>query len=452
MAGPDVVIVGAGAAGIFAALAAAESGARVLLLEKTPRIGTKILISGNGKCNIAHDGPIEEVLKAFRPNEARFLRPSVYRMPNREILRIFTDRGLEVYTREDGRVFPTHQTARDVVQILRDRLDEAGVALCLDTPVKRILHDGGRVVGVETDEPTGRSSATRGSAGPAWGAKALLNEVLAERDSGGRPLGARTIDCSKVILAVGGSSYPNSGTTGDGYPWVLELGHGMVKIRGALAPIYLALEESPVEGHSGVAIRDALVKLRSGGREVQRVQRDLLITHQGLSGPAALFVSRVAAEEMERGDCRVEVDLLPSARPEQVQEDWIEAGRRNPHGRVANRLTELLPESLIEPFLRSAAIPTETLLGRLGKKERNRLVEALKGWNLGRIRAVPLEKGECVAGGVPLDEVDPRTMKSLRCEGLWICGELLDIAGPVGGYNLQAAFATGWAAGESAAG
>ncbi|HRK22423.1 MAG TPA: NAD(P)/FAD-dependent oxidoreductase, partial [Fimbriimonadaceae bacterium] len=182
-----VVVIGAGAAGIMASLRAAKLGASVLLLEKTPRIGTKILISGGGKCNITHDGDLEDVLRAFRPNEARFLRPACYRWTNRQVVELFTSQGLDVYTRPDGRIFPVEKTAKDVVAILAGYLARAKVDLRLECPVTGLLRDEAGISAVLTRQ------------GP--------------------------IVVQAVVLAVGGSSYPNSGTTGDGWRWAAELGH-----------------------------------------------------------------------------------------------------------------------------------------------------------------------------------------------------------------------------------
>ncbi|MFI5384682.1 MAG: NAD(P)/FAD-dependent oxidoreductase [Fimbriimonadales bacterium] len=399
----DVLVVGAGAAGIIAAWRAASLGARVVLLEKTPRLGTKILISGGGKCNITHDGDLEDLLRAFRPNEARFIRPACYRFTNREVVEMLTSRGLEVYTRPDGRIFPVHQTAKDVVAILGGYLREAGVEVRLSTPVRRILHDGNKVTGVATD--------------------------------------AGEIACSRVILSVGGSSYPGSGTTGDGYPWVMELGHTVVKVRAALAPIYLHLGVD----RAGVALRDVLLKAKQG-KEIARWRGDLLFTHHGVSGPTVLGVSRVVAERLPSGPVTLEVDLAPDLPHEAVLVNLSSWTTENPRKSIASYAEIYVPQRL-DSFLDDLAGGP---VSGLSQKARNRIVERIKAWPLGPVRAVPLKKGEVVAGGVALDEVDPHSMRSLKCEGLYFCGEILDVAGPVGGYNLQAAFATGFVAGESA--
>lgn len=406
-----IVVIGAGAAGIFAARRAAELGAPVLLLEKTPRVGTKILISGGGKCNITHDGPLEDVLRAFRPAEARFIRPACYRWTNRQVVEFLERRGLKVYTRPDGRIFPVDRTAKDVVAILRRSLQEVGVKLRLETPVLGICADDSGTQAVQ-----------------------VRNETIATRH---------------VVLAVGGSSYPNSGTTGDGWTWAATLGHRIEPIRAALAPMHLL--EKRWRAYSGVALRDVVLKARQSGKEVVRWRGDVLLTHVGISGPCALGVSRDVAEALERGPVTAEVDLRPDETFESVGAALVECGRLHPSRRVASYLDELIPERLVPEMMIDAGIPEETTFSKLPQKGRNRLVECLKGWKLGGIREVDLDKGEVVAGGIALDEVDPQSMRSIRCAGLYCCGEVLDIAGPVGGYNLQAAFATGFVAGESAA-
>lgn len=408
MAGCDVVVIGAGAGGIMAAWRAASLGAKTVLLEKTPRIGTKILISGGGKCNITHDGPLENVLKAFRPNEARFIRPACYRLTNQQIVEMLTSRGLRVYTRPDGRIFPVDQTAKDVVAILRTYLDEAKVDVRLET----------RVLDVNCDE----------------------NGVTAVKTESG------TVACRHVVLAVGGSSYPNSGTTGDGWPWATRLGHSLVPIRAALAPIVMAGQGE----RAGIALRDIVLKSRTGGKELTRWRGDLLFTHRGLSGPTVLGISRMVSEALELGPVTIEVDLAPNETFEELSsrlKAWL---GDHPKKLARGFLDQIVPQRLEDPLLEEAGISPTVIAAQLPQKQRNRLVEVLKGWRLGDVDEVWLDKGEVVAGGVSLDEVDPQTMRSLKCPGLYLCGEVLDIAGPVGGYNLQAAFATGHLAGETA--
>lgn len=405
-----MVVVGGGAAGILAAWNAARLGARTLLIEKTERLGTKILISGGGKCNLAHDGPLEDVIRAFRPNEARFLRPACYRLPNHEIIRMFVDRGLEVYTRPDGRVFPVDRTAKDVVDILESYLRDTRVVVWRETPVHDICAHQQRITGVNT---------ARGE-----------------------------VQCPRVVLSVGGASYPKTGSTGDGYPWLRALGHTVVPIRAALAPAYMELDGT--DPRAGIALRDIVLKARIAGKEISRWRGDLLFTHRGVSGPAVLGLTRVVAQRFAEGPVTLEVQLAPDRTFEAWSEMLGHWRAEHPRRLITAFLEEQAPARLAEDLLSVAKIENRPA-STLGKRDLNRLIGVLQAWPLGKVRAVPMEKGEVVAGGVELDEVEPHTMRSRLCSGLYLCGEILDIAGPVGGYNLQAAFATGFVAGESAA-
>lgn len=409
---PPILVVGAGAAGLVAAWHAATLGAPVLLLEKTHRLGTKILVSGGGKCNLTHAGTVEEVLRAFRPNEARFLRPSMYRFTNDDFLEWLCADGFPVYTRPDGRVFPEGGNAKDVVAILERRVRDAGVMVRTGAAVQDLLYIEGAITGVR-----------------------LEGEILASQH---------------VILAVGGSSYPGTGTTGDGYPWVTDLGHTLVPVRAALAPMYTTPK---VPEWSGVALRGVTLKARADGKELDRWQGDLLFTHHGISGPCALGISRDVEEDRaaRHRPVTLEVDLCPDAPFEAVNEALLAWTREFPRKRIRTYVESLVPERLVEPILTSAQVDPETAAGQLERRARNRLVEVLKGWPIGTVQHVPLEKGEVVAGGIDLSEVDPQTLRSRRVTGLYPVGEILDIAGPVGGYNLQAAWSTGFVAGESAA-
>ena len=428
MPSADVVVVGGGAAGIMAALRAAEMGAKVVILEKTPRTGTKILISGGGKCNITHDGPIEEVLKAFRPSEARFIRPCVYKCKPEQTVDLLTSKGLRVYTRPDGRIFPVDQTAKDVVRIFEGYLRSAGVIVKYESPVVGIVIKDGEITGVRVGRAhiahTGYRSDIDASESEFW-------------------------DCRSVVICAGGSSYPNSGTTGDAWPWLKEVGHRIATVRAALAPVYIKAENLRAD-FSGVALRGVLVRARAGGKEIDRWSGDMLFTHQGLSGPTILGVSRAIAERIDGAECTIDVDLFPRRTFEELSAGLVLLAK-SPHRKISSWLEEAVPDRLVPAVLDAAGIPMDATFGKLDKKSRNRLVETTKRWELGRVKSVPLDKGECVAGGVSLDDVDPQTMASRKVKGLFLAGEVLDVAGPVGGYNLTAAFATGWVAGDSAA-
>lgn len=421
---PDVIVIGAGAAGILAALRASELGAKVRLYEKNNRIGIKILVSGGGKCNITHDGPVDDVLKAFRSHEARFLRPSFYKFTNRNIVELITSSGMEVYTRPDGRIFPVNSDAKEVVRILGEHLIQAGVDVRLSTPVKRILFENGRVSGVSLAENVARRNNLDDS----------VEDIVAK--------------CNNIVLCVGGSSYPASGTTGDGWPWAQEMGHSIEKIRPALAPI---ITDPDPDVKQGVSLQDVTLKARLGGKVIEKWAGDLVFTRHGVSGPAVLGVSRVVAEHLGQGKITLEVDLAPNYSYEQLSERLDRYAAQNPRKLLNDFPKEFAPEGLSDKIIEASGYVPGTVNANLPKKVRNRLIELLKAWPLGVARHVPIEKGEVVAGGVSLDEVDPQSMRSLKIQGLYLCGEVLDIAGPVGGYNLQAAWSTGYVAGDSAA-
>ena len=407
----DVIVIGGGAAGMLAARRAAECGAKVTLLEKNERLGMKILISGGGKCNLTHDGTMESIRRQFRPDEGRFLKPSFYRFTNQDFLRILHDRGMETYTRPDGRIFPVEPAnAKDVVAILTRYVEEVGVQVRYGAAVTGLVAEAGCIRAVQ--------------------------------------VGEEGLTAARVIVSTGGSSYPATGTTGDGWKWLAALGHRLVPLRAALAPLYLAEAEPD---WSGVALRDTVLRARAGtgGKEFMRWSGDLLFTHKGLSGPTALGVSREIAER--EASSAVEADLAPHKTWEELQADLRRQTQENPRKTVASVVAPFVPSRLLEPLLASAGISGETRGAYLTAKALNKLVTTLKGWPLGSVRQVPLERGEVVAGGVALDEVDAQSMHSNLVRGLYLCGEVLDIAGPVGGYNLQAAWSTGWVAGEAAA-
>ena len=415
-----IVVVGGGAAGMIAAFRAAVLGAEVLLLEKKSRLGTKILISGGGKCNVAHAGAMETVRGAFRPNEARFLRPSFYRFTNEQFVQMLTDKGMETYTRPDGRIFPVPPfDAKDVVAVLEAHLRDARVSVHLDAAVSGVHVADGAIGGVTLADGT-------------------------------------VIETERLIIATGGSSFPATGTTGDGWRWLEGIGHALVPLRAALAPLYL--DPVPPADWSGVAVRDCVLRARSvnadgsAGKERMKWRGDLLWTHKGVSGPVALGVSREVAESIP-ADSVVEADFLPDEPFEKLGERLLAHTRAFPRRAVTDfvEAEPAVPNRLVRPLFDAANVDVLTKGAYLGAKERNRLANALKAWRLGRVRHVPLERGEVVAGGVTLAEVDPQTMRSQKVRGLYLCGEILDIAGPVGGYNLQAAWSTGYVAGETAA-
>lgn len=406
-----IVIVGGGGAGIIAARQAAARGCPVLLLERNGRLGMKILISGGGKCNITHEGTIDEFLAAFVVRERRFLKPALYRFTNQDIQQILTDGGIMLAARPNGRVFPTNGTAKDVMRVLSRLLGEVPVTVRFHQRVAEILVSEGSVLGVRVDQTV--------------------------------------IPARHVVLATGGASYPQTGTTGDGFAMARALGHTIAPLRAALAPIRVA--PAHPRAWQGITIRSGRLAARQEGRRVAEWEGDILFTHEGISGPAALEVSRAAAAALETGTVSLALDLFPGKDAAVIDDELLAFVREQPGRMIGTLLEPWLPNRIIDGVLRSIGVDPTTRGHVLTRDERRAIVLLLKGWPLGNVAHIALERGEVTAGGVALDEVDPRTMRSRQVKGLYLCGEVLDIAGPVGGYNLQAAFSTGFVAGESAA-
>jgi hypothetical protein len=406
-----ILVVGAGGAGLIAAWRCALAGAPVTVLERNPKPGIKLLISGGGKCNITHSGSMEEVRKAFLPREARFLKPSFYRFSNTDVLHLLENNGVRTYARPNGRVFPVSGRAGDVVRALIMALEEAGGRLSLGTRVESIARD---------------------------------DEALSGVIAAGAFIPARA-----VILATGGISYPKTGTTGDGLKWAGALGHTIIPLRPALAPIGI-VPPLPKEWR-GIALRGGCLSVTAHGKRIARWCDDILISHEGISGPAALEVSRRAAEALERDTVFLAFDFFPN-KENSLLDAMLNGQIQRQRGKMIGTILEAwLPNRLVQPLLRSVGVDPETRGHILTAADRKRVVRFLKSWTIGRVAGVNVERGEVTAGGVSLDEVDPQSMRSRCVKGLYLCGELLDIAGPVGGYNLQAAFSTGCVAGDSAA-
>jgi predicted Rossmann fold flavoprotein len=405
-------VIGGGAAGMIAAWRAARLGASVTLLEKNPRLGIKILVSGGGKCNITHGGTMEEMRLRFQTSEARFLRHAFHCFTNADIRAMLDEKGVATYERPNGKIFPVNEKAGDIVHAFRRLMEEAGVDIRCSSPAKAIRRDADGVTGVE-----------------------LEGAMLESR---------------RIILATGGLSYRKTGTTGDGYAWAQSLGHSIVPLRPALAPIVT----SPVPPHEwqGVAVREGSLLAHADGKILARYSADLLFTHFGISGPAVLELSSEIVRACENNAVvQLAVDFLPGRSAEQIDQSLVDDIRSNGAQEIKTWLEYRIPQRLVPYFCESCAVDGSTKCRQLKKEDRRSIVRMLKQWTFGSVKDIDLDRGEVTSGGIPLHEVEPRSMRSRIVPGLYCCGEVLDIAGPVGGYNLQAAFSTGFVAGTSAA-
>ncbi len=408
-----VIIIGGGAAGLLAGIAAAQSGAETIILEKMRRPGKKMLITGKGRCNITNNCDLQEIIKNI-PGNGRFLNSALRRFTNQDIVQLLEDNGLPTKVERGGRVFPVSDKAADVVDTLVKIFKENGGTLITDCKVKSIKAENGRVTGVVTAE-------------------------------------GKFFAADAVILAAGGSSYPGTGSDGSGVKLAKELGHTIVPLKPCLVPLE---SDSPyIADLQGLSLRNIEGTVYADGKKIGAEFGEMLFTHFGVSGPIILSLSKCVSEALAAGaqDIELHIDLKPALDKEKLdarlQRDFVQYSRKQ----MANGMKDLLPQRLIAPVLDEAFIDEEKSVNQLSRAERQRLVDTLKAFVIPVTGTRPLAEAIVTAGGVSLKEIDPKTMASKLVAGLFIAGEVMDIDGYTGGYNLQAAFSTGYAAGIFAA-
>ena len=404
----QILVIGAGPAGMMAAIRAAENGAEVTLLEKMKRPGRKMMITGKGRCNITNAADVPEIIRNIHGNGA-FLNSSMRAFDNQDVMEFFRQQGVPVKVERGNRVFPVSDKAQDVVDAMVHRLHELDVRIELEMPVADILLQEGRVAGVRT------------KSGAHYKADA-------------------------VILAVGGASYPGTGSTGDGYEMAKKLGHTVVPLRPSLVP--LETEEEWVKDVQGLSLRNVRATLLAGGEKVQEMFGEMMFTHFGVTGPIILSMSRRAAKCLAEGKfVELELNLKPALTPEKldarIQRDFEQHIRKS----LKNGLLDLLPHKLIEPVLDFAYLDPEKPVHQVTAEERHRLAETLQHLTLTITKTRPLAEAIVTAGGVSVREINPKTMESKLVPGLYFAGEVVDVDAYTGGYNLQAAFSMGNAAG-----
>jgi len=436
MTNKRVIVIGAGASGMMAAGRAAESGADVLLLEKMKRPGKKLLISGQTRCNLTNARQLDDFISMYGPS-GRFLRNVFHRYFRNDLLAFLRRYGVETKTEPDGRIFPASDDARDVVKAFQRYLADYGVQMLTDVRASGMHVEKKRVIGIQTEQGE--------------------------------------YDAAAVILATGGASYPGTGSTGDGYRMAEAVGHTITRLRPALVPLVVQ-EVQLARSMQGVSPRNICLTAyhcradeidptltpasdvgRGTGHEkapwpiIESRRGEMMITHFGISGPITLQMSLAIVDALEKGPVSVSIDLQPDLSEKQLhkllQNDFELHGKRS----FKRIISDLLPRKMVEPFVEMTGIPPEKPVNQLGTAERKRLVSLLKSLRFNIKGPLPLAAAMVTAGGVLLKEVDPRTMASRLVAGLYFCGEVLDLDADTGGYNLQAAFSTGYVAGEQAA-
>ena len=396
---------------MMAAGQAAGLGAEILLLEKMERPGRKLRITGKGRCNLTNVTPLSEFITHFGPN-GRFLRQALARFSTSELVTFFGELGVRTVTERGGRVFPTSGQAQDVVDALARWIRKRGVTLQTQSPVERLLIEGERVVGVLAAGRVYRADAT--------------------------------------IIATGGASYPATGSTGDGYRLATSVGHTIVPIRPALVPLETAGNIAP--RLQGLSLRHVTVRVWVNGKKRAERFGEMLFTHFGLSGPIILSLSKQVVGALRLGQSvTISIDLKPALDEHKLDARLLRDLDVSGKQQFRTLLKGLLPRKLIPVCIDAASISPDKAGHQITAQERKRLRTWLKDFRLEVAGHRPLAEAIITAGGVDTREVDPRTMASRLVEGLYFAGEVLDVDADTGGYNLQAAFSTGWVAGRSAA-
>lgn len=406
-----VIVIGGGCAGMMSAIRAAEVGASVTLFEKMPRVGRKLSITGKGRCNLTNTADAAEVIKNI-PGNGKFLFSALKSLSPADTVKFFNEIGVVTKIERGGRIFPASDDAKEVIDALLRRLAILGVEVKTNSPVTEILVENKKIIGVKVSGQTFKADA--------------------------------------VILATGGMSYPATGSTGDGLNFAKQLGHTVTEILPALVP--LETEEDFVKDLQGLSLRNVRVKLLSDGKKVDEQFGEMLFTHFGVSGPIILTLSRQAAKLLADGRfVELEINLKPALTPEQLDARILRDFDKFKGKIIKNALVELLPSKLIPIVLDLSYLPEEKRVDEVTATERRRLVEVLRGLPLTITKTRPIAEAIVTAGGVSVKEIDPRTMQSKLVEGLFIVGEVADVDGFTGGFNLQAAWSMGYVAGNFAA-
>lgn len=403
----DGIVIGGGPAGMFAAITAARQGAKVLLLEQNGRLGKKLLITGKGRCNVTNDCTGAEVLQNV-PRNGRFLFSAMDAFPPQRIMEFFESNGCPLKTERGNRVFPVSDRSQSILDCLKAQLRKAGV-LVQTGKVLGILTTNGTVTGVRTEE--------------------------------------ETISSCWVLLATGGVSYPATGSTGDGYAMAKAVGHTVIPPEGSLVPLEAEGRDCP--DMQGLSLRNVGVKLLNNKGKVQYKDfGELLFTHFGVSGPTVLS----ASSHMKGEGCRLLIDLKPALDEGKLNDRILRDLEQYQNRSMENALTDLLPRSMIPVVLRKLEIDPALQANSLKKQQRRALVELLKAFPVEIRGKRPVAEAIITSGGVKVSEIDPKTMASKKVAGLYFAGEIIDCDAYTGGFNLQIAWATAYAAGMAAAG
>jgi len=411
----DVIVVGGGAAGIMAAGRASQKGARVLLIEKMNRPGKKILITGKGRCNLTHDAPPSEYFKNIFPNP-RFLKHAFHHFFKDDVIRILHDQGVRTTTERGNRVFPVSNRSLDVLNALWQWMNKVEPDTLFDTSVEDLIIENNTVKGVSTMGNQGRK------------------DYFAQ----------------KVIISPGGKSYPATGSTGDGYGWAKQSGHHIVSPMPALVPLVVK-EVDKARNLQGLSLKNCNAILWMNGKKRTEAFGELLFTHYGLSGPVILSMSRqVLSFELHENKVEISIDLKPALDEKKLDARLLRDLDASGKKQVENIFRLWLPSKMIPVFLNELQIEGKKPGGQLSAAERRRIRILMKDMRFTITGNAGFKEAIITSGGVDTRQVDSKTMESKKISNLFFAGEILDLDGNTGGFNLQIAFSTGWLAGDAA--
>lgn len=410
----EVIIIGAGASGMMAAVRAAELKAKVLLLEKGPRLGTKLRLTGKGRCNLTNTAEVDDFIAQFGKT-GPFLYNSFLNFFNKELIEFFENKGLKVKEERGGRVFPISGSAQDVLDVFKKYLFENKVKILLDTEVEKILANKNGVQGVSLKDK-------------------------------------RVIKVKKVILATGGLSYSKTGSSGEGFKIAHNLGHTIIAPLPALVP--LEVKESWIKALQGLSLKNIEAGFYAGGKKITSSFGEMLFTHFGVSGPIILSMSTEVVDFLNKNNkerVTLHINFKPALSRKQLEDRLIRDIALKGSKNYENFLKELLPAKIIPVFADLSGVKSDKKVNQITAEERETIIGLLTNFKLTITAPRPIEEAIITQGGVTTKEINSKTMESKFIKGLYFCGEIIDVEGKTGGYNLQAAFSTGYLAGQSAA-
>lgn len=407
-----VIVIGGGAAGMMAAIRAAENGNQVTLLEQNEKLGKKLYITGKGRCNITNDCDTEDLLKHVVRN-SKFLYSAFYSFDSRQVMEFFEKYGLAIKTERGGRVFPQSDHSSDVIRTLQNVMKQEKIDIQLRTKAADILIEGGdfrKITGVRLADGT-------------------------------------KLKAEKVIIATGGCSYQSTGATGDGYRFAESVGHSVEKQQPSLVPFETA--ESWVKDLQGLSLRNVSVRITHGKKLLFEDFGEMLFTHYGVSGPLLISASSLINDYMEKMPLTMEIDLKPALSEEQLDKRILRDFEENQNRQFKNALSKLFPTKLIPVIIRLSSIDAEEKVNIITREQRMDFIRLIKHFPLTLQRFRGFDEAIITRGGIRIKEVNPSTMESKLVSGLYFAGEVLDLDALTGGFNLQIAWSTGYLAGDS---